>query len=411
MAKTIRIANVGPGLSVQGGISRLIALIGAHLPSHIGFRLISTFTKFTGDKGATPSERGSRLGQAYVFSLAFVQVLVLALRRRTVFHVHFAGRGSLLRKGIICTLLRSLRCQYVVHSHAADTDLFKPWLPPWCRRTILWGISGAGRVIVLTQFWHDYYSSLLSLPASRVLLLPNPADLPQSVPDRSQRDGLRLLFLGRIGTRKGAFDLIYAFANLPENVRSRCHLTMAGDGETNEAKALATQLGCSNCISIPGWIGPATVEQLLVESDVLVLPSYAEGMAMALVEAMSWGLAIVTTGVGGAGEFLDQGRNCMLVTPGDIGEISNAISELARNPALRERIGRAARETVSRFSIHSYIATLSGVYEDLAKRLPERHSPADSPAQPSPDLLTHIVSHAPDHANSAPPLVETMIGK
>ncbi len=46
---------------------------------------------------------------------------------------------------------------------------------------------------------------------------------------------------------------------------------------------------------------------------------------MALVEAMSWGLPVVTTGVGGAGEFLVQGRNCMLVTPGDVQGISNAI--------------------------------------------------------------------------------------
>jgi glycosyltransferase involved in cell wall biosynthesis len=266
---------------------------------------------------------------------------------------------------------------------------------------LLWGIGGAGRVIVLTQFWHDYYSSLLALPASRLLLLPNPADLPHSVPDRSRREGLRLLFLGRIGTRKGAFDLIRAFAALPEDVRSRCHLTMAGDGETNEARALATQLGCSKRTTIPGWIGPGTVEKLLVESDVLLLPSYAEGMAMALIEAMSWGLPVVTTSVGGAGEFLEHGQNCMLVAPGDVQGISNAISELARDRAFRQRMGRAARETISRFGIDNYILTLSGVYEELANRLPAGLSAlASGTQQPKHDLRAPIVS-TPDHANSA----------
>jgi len=402
MSQTIRVANVGPGLSVQGGISRVIALISAHLPRHICFRLISTFTRFTGDKGATPSERGSRLGQGCVFLLAFTQVLVLALGRRTVFHVHFAGRGSLLRKGVICILLRSLRCQYAVHSHAADTDLFQPWLPQPCRRTILWGLGGAGRVIVLTQFWHDYYSSLLALPASRLLLLPNPADLPRAVPDRSRREGLRVLFLGRIGTRKGAFDLVRALAALPEEVRSRCHLTMAGDGEILEAQTLAAQLGCLDLMTLPGWTGPATVERLLVESDVLVLPSYAEGMAMALIEAMSWGLPVVTTGVGGAGEFLVQGRNCMLVTPGDVQGISNAISALARTPALRQSLGNAARETMSQFSIDNYVLKLSGVYEELTGKLPEGRSAVVSGAKSNHETLVPIVSHAPDHANSAP---------
>jgi glycosyltransferase involved in cell wall biosynthesis len=111
-----------------------------------------------------------------------------------------------------------------------------------------------------------------------------------------------------------------------------------------------------------------------VESDVLMLPSYAEGMAMALIEGMSWGLPVVTTGVGGASEFLEQGRNCILVTPGDVPGISDAISELAGNPAFRHHMGCAARETISRFSLDNYIVTLNEVYEELARRLPTNQS-------------------------------------
>jgi glycosyltransferase involved in cell wall biosynthesis len=374
MVKTIRIASVGPAPCVQGGITRVIELISTHLPSHVGFHQISTFTRYTGDKDAARSERGSRLVQAFVYLWAFLQVCFLALGRRTVFHVHFSGGGSLVRKGLICVMLRSLRCQYAVHSHAADPNLFPFWMPLWCRRLLLWGISGAGRAIVLTSFWRDYYSSVLDLPVSRILLLPNPADLPKSIPDRSAREGLRLIFLGRIGTRKGAFDLVRALAALPGDVRSQCHLTMAGDGETDEARALAAELGCANQVSVTGWVGTAEVARLLAESDVLLLPSRAEGMAMALVEGMSWGLPVVTTSVGGAGEFLEQGANSILVAPGDVQGISDAISQLARDPALRQQLGCAARETISRFSIDKYIFSLYGIYEDLAGRLPGNHS-------------------------------------
>jgi glycosyltransferase involved in cell wall biosynthesis len=366
LPQTIHVASVGPALCVKGGVTRVIELIGAHLPGHFCVRFIATFNRYTGDKGATRAERGSRLAQALVFLLAFVRILIRAFARGTIFHVHFSGRGSLLRKGVICVMLRSLRCRYLVHSHAADTNLFPPWLPMACRRLILWGICGAGRVIVLTQFWHDYYSSILNLPAERVLLLPNPADLPKSIPDRSRREGLRVLFLGRVGIRKGAYDLIRAFAALPENVRACCHLTLAGDGDIDEAKTLAQELGCAKQVAMPGWVGKAAVERLLVDSDVLVLPSYAEGMAMALVEAMSWGLPVVTTSVGGAGEFLEQGRNCLLVAPGDLGGIRDAIANLARDPEYRLQLGLAARETISRFSIDIYISTLSALYEELA---------------------------------------------
>jgi glycosyltransferase involved in cell wall biosynthesis len=401
MAKTIHIASVGPSLCVKGGISRVMELINAHLPSHICFHCIATFTRYTGDKGANRSDRGSPLLQGLVYLLAVFQTLARALARRTVFHVHFSGRGSLLRKGLICVMLRSLRSQYVVHSHAADTNLFSQWLPQPCRRLLLWGLKGAGRVIVLTKFWHDYYSSILHLPAERLLLLPNPADLPTSIPDRSKHKRMRILFLGRIGIRKGAFDVIRAFALLPKDVQAGCHLTLAGDGDTEEARALAVEQGCLDRVAIPGWVGKADVERLLVESDVLVLPSHAEGMAMALVEAMSWGLPVVTTSVGGAGEFLEQGSNCLLVTPGDVRGISDAIATLARDPAYRLELGRAARQTVSRFSIDSYIATLSGVFEELANKLPGQKSVMLPSTRPSHEALAPNENQVTDHADSA----------
>ena len=366
MGKIIRVASVGPALCVQGGISRVIALIQDHLPEHISFRHIDTFNRFTGDKGASPSDRGSRVGQAGVFALAVLRVLTAALSRRTVFHVHFAGRGSLLRKGLLCFLLRALRCQYVVHSHAADVNLFAAWVPSSLKRIIVWGLGGAAYVIVLTMFLRDNYAELLALPQSRLLLLPNPAHLPAQVPDRSGRQHVRLLFLGRIGARKGAFDVIRALAALPSDVRAECRLIMAGDGEIEEARLLAASLGCSDQVSTPGWVAAEEVDHLLCEADVLLLPSHAEGMAMALVEAMSWELPVITTGVGGASEFLEHRRNCILVSPGNVQEISQAMEELARNPAFRRDLGRAARETISRFSIDQYVATLAGIYRELA---------------------------------------------
>lgn len=367
MTRTIRVVSVGPGLSVQGGISRVIELIQAHLPCHIGFRHIATFTRYTGDQGAAVSDRGSRAGQAFVYLRALVQIAALALRRSTVFHVHFSGGGSVLRKGAVCALLRAAKCTYVVHSHAADTRLFHSWVPRWFRNILLWGIGGASRVLVLTQFWREYYTSLLHLPANRLLLLPNPAHLPSAIPDRTDRSGLRLLFLGRVGQRKGAFDVIRAFAQLPQEMRSTCHLTLAGDGDGSAAKTLASELGCSSCISVPGWAGTADVEKLLEESDILLLPSYAEGMAMALIEGMSWGLAVVTTNAGGASDFLEHRRNSIVVSPGDVNGICDAIGELANDSAFRLQLGQAARDTISRYSIGTYIDRLSELYRELAR--------------------------------------------
>ena len=400
MRSRVRIASVGPASCVQGGVSRVIRLIEDHLPERFRVRHISTFDRYTGYEGAQPSEKGSRLGQALIFFMAVLQVLVRALARNTVFHLHFAGRGSLLRKGILCIILRSLRCQYVVHSHAADTDLFQEWLPGFVRRSVLWGLTGAAYVIVLTKFWRHYFADFLGLPEDRILLLPNPADLPAAIPDRSGRAKVSLLFLGRIGVRKGAFDVIRALAGLPRAVRANCRLVMAGDGEIEEARALATELGCQSQVSFLGWVETDAVKCLLREADVLLLPSRAEGMAMALLEAMSWGLPAITTGVCGADEFLEDGTNCLLVAPGDIQGIRNAMKDLACNPAFRRQLGGAARETMSRFSIDNYILKLADIYDELANNPSARG--AEQMEFPMPDIAVPVaaVSHAGDPVHS-----------
>ena len=123
-------------------------------------------------------------------------------------------------------------------------------------------------------------------------------------------------------------------------------------------------------MSVLGWVERAEVDRLLMESDALVLPSRAEGMAMSLVEGMSWGLAVIATAVGAHEEFLQSGTNSIVVSPGDVGGISKAMYKLATNPALRLRLGLAGRETAKGFCIDEYVTKLTGMYEELAAKLP-----------------------------------------
>ncbi len=380
MARIVRVVNVGPGPGVQGGITRVLDCVVKRLPEDVHVGHISTFTRYTGDPEAGKSARGSRAGQALVYGWAIARVLWLRFTTNPIFHVHVSRRGSLLRKGVVCCMLRVLRSRYVIHSHPADTDLFHAWMPAWARRWVLWGFAGAYRVLVLTRFWQEHFMGLLGLPEERVLLMPNPAELPAEMPQRTRDGGMQFLFLGRLGVRKGTFDLIRAFAGLPEKLRAECRLTMAGDGEVEVARALARKLGCADRISFPGWVGAAEVNQLLRESHALALPSYAEGMAMALLEGLSWGLAVVTTGAGGNEDFLEDGRNSLLVTPGNVEEIRTALTRLIESPELAEQLGRAARVTARRYSVEQYVETLSGLYRELAWGVAAQASGEASPA-------------------------------
>ncbi len=349
---------------MRGGISGMIEKIRDRFPEHIQFRIIPTYSRYTGSDHPEP---GSRIVQGWVFLNAFARILAAGIfSRGTIFHVHLAVKGSTLRKGLVCVALRILRCRYVVHAHAAEDSLFHWWVPEPVRRILLWGFRGADYFIVLTQFWGDYYASALRLPTNKFLRLPNPAVLPDFLPNRTNREALHFLFLGRIGKRKGAFEAIQAFAALPDEIRKRSRLTLAGDGEAQAARELAKSLGCSNQIKVLGWVERQVTERLLAEADVFLLPSRGEGMSMALLEAMAWGLAVVTTASGGADEFLASDLNCILVQPGVIHDISAALRTLAEDPQIRLRLGKEARMTAARFSVDTYMKKLTGLYEDLA---------------------------------------------
>jgi glycosyltransferase involved in cell wall biosynthesis len=364
VSEFIRVVCVGPSITVRGGISRLVRKLKDSFPKNIHFRVIATYSDYIGD-GRT--NRWARCAQPGLFFWSLTRVLVIAVTQRsTVFHVHFSQRGSTLRKGVICVILRVLRCQYVVQAHACEDALFHSWVPAIVRRMLLWGIGGGRYVIVLTQFWRNYYALVLKLPLTKLLVLPNPADIPRSIPNRTSREGVELLFLGRVGERKGAFDVIHAFAALPKNIREKCHLTLAGDGETDIARGLLEQLGCSAQASVLGWVSGKDVDLLLAEADVFLLPSHGEGMSVALLEAMAWGLAVVSTASGGADEFLVADQNCLLVKPGDSHDIAGALSALAGDVHLRLRLGKEARRTAVRFSVDKYIGKLTRLYEELA---------------------------------------------
>ena len=355
---------MGPGLTVKGGPSRVFGKIINLFPSHIKYVVVPTHTGYV---GSNETERSSIAVQFFVYVLAVGRLTWAAAfsRCRTVFHVHFSERGSTLRKGLICVVLRLSGARFVLHEHAAVGEIFHRYVPNWIRRIILWGFAGAKCFIALNMYWTEYFTLHLGCDPSSILVIPNPSDYPTVLPDRSKNPSIEILFLGRIGARKGAFDLLKAFAMLSPAVRERCHLTIAGDGAIEAARTLAADLGVADKVTVPGWVGPSDVNTLLARGEIFVLPSRGEGMSNALLEALGWGLAVITSAAGGTSEFLKSDADCVIVDPGDTQAICGAMTDLITCPALRAKIGAAGRKAVRQFNIEAYVARLTRVYEDV----------------------------------------------
>jgi glycosyltransferase involved in cell wall biosynthesis len=292
---------------------------------------------------------------------AWVRVAIL-LRRldAPLVHVQTASRGSFWRKTVVCLMARAAGRPYLVHLHGGGFSRFyESETGPLGRRLIRSTLAHAALVIALSEEWRERL--LRICPTARIEILHNAVKIPDQA-QRRPRPEPTLLFLGHLLPDKGIYDLVRAFAQVSASIPGAT-LMLGGVGQTDSLQQLATELGIRERVQLPGWLGPESKSAAFAASTLFLLPSYHEGMPMALLEAMSWGLPVIATPVGGIPQLVTHEVNGLLVAPGDVAALAAAITRLLGDPALRERLGNAARTTIaSRFSLDDALARLSSIY-------------------------------------------------
>jgi glycosyltransferase involved in cell wall biosynthesis len=343
------VVQVGAALEVRGGISSVERL------------LVESLGRRTGVEHVATMDDGNQLGRVWLYLRAIRRLRVL-LRdgRPTVFHVHFASRGSTLRKYVIARMVLRTPHPLVLHAHGSAFDDFYRGLPRAFRRSLSSTFSDAHAFIALSTQWQSFYCTELGLPPSRMTVLVNPTKLPAQVPERSRHHHVQFLFMGRIGRRKGAFDLLAAYQALPPAVRARSRIVFAGDGRVDELRELAHAAGPD--VTVHSWLDAGQRDALLADSDVLVLPSRQEGVPMAILEAMSYGLPVIATPVGGIPDVITDCKEGLLVDVGDRPALTAAMAKLVADRGLRDQLGANARATAEQLDISHYTDRLVRVY-------------------------------------------------
>ncbi len=200
----------------------------------------------------------------------------------------------------------------------------------------------------------------LGLPRERVAVVPPEVDTARFRParDEAERRALRArrswpedavvtLFVGRLVERKGLDDLFAALAGLPPAVR----LAVAGPGDPRPWARRAERHGVLGRTGFLGAVPEAELPDLYRAADLFAGPSRArleaddvEGFGIVFLEAAASGLPVIATRTGGVPEAVADGVNGFLVPPGSPGELAGRWGELAADPGLRARLGRAGRE-------------------------------------------------------------------
>jgi glycosyltransferase involved in cell wall biosynthesis len=233
----------------------------------------------------------------------------------------------------------------------------------WATRSV--GIRRARRVQAISE---QIASDLrgIGIPESRILRIPNGITLDAGSPEdrRAARaelalpDGPLVLYAGRFATYKGVPDLLEAWRRI---ARRDAHLVLVGEPAID---APLDESPSGDRVIVRPW--SRDVRRYHAACDVFVLPSHAEGMSNALLEAMISGMAVIATRVGAAPEMIVDGQSGRLVNAGDIDGLATAMNELLDNEGTRCALGREASATArSRYGIDTVVDRIEAAYRDI----------------------------------------------
>jgi glycosyltransferase involved in cell wall biosynthesis len=169
----------------------------------------------------------------------------------------------------------------------------------------------------------------------------------------------QLLYVGRLAAAKGLPILFQSLEKLKSSHRDII-LTVVGDGEYRaELEQMSDRFGLTEQVKFVGYKSQAEVRQYLQQTDIFVLPSFAEGVPVVLMEAMAAGIPVVATQIAGISELVEEGISGYLVPPGDPVSLAQRIEILLGDHQLREQFGASGRLKVEQeFNLHEEVERL-----------------------------------------------------
>ncbi len=249
-----------------------------------------------------------------------------------------------------------------------------------------YNLNAADCIICVTDAGKRHLVNKWNIPAGKIVVFPNAVHVDRFKPDADARAQIRaslgmreepmVMFVGNFFHWHDVVTLLRAFAEAMR-ICPEARLVLVGDGERRaEMMKHASELGLDHAVKFTGIVPHAEVPRYIAAADLAVVPYPPMQQEMwlsplKLFEYMSSGKAVVASAVGQIVDVLRDGENGLLVPPGDVSAMSNALIKLFRDPALRTKLGTQAREdAVQKFSWESYLTRLERIFEAVIAHRP-----------------------------------------
>jgi glycosyltransferase involved in cell wall biosynthesis len=350
----------GPGSTIVGGIvTTCKTLLESEFPRNFDLILIDSTQTSNPPPGLV-----LRLFKA--LQRVFKYCSSLLLKRPDAVLLFTAIGASVAEKGLMAWIARLMNIPALMFPRGAELiDVVRS--KRWHRFWVVPAMRGAAYFLCQGPAWHRFAVSDLGFRPSKAEIIHNwsaSADLLRIGANRSKSSAssvIRVLFLGWLEKEKGIFELLDACEQLAP--RFEFMLSVAGRGHAEaEAKRFVQECNLNSRVDFVGWVHDAEKMRLLEESDILVLPSWAEGFPNAVIEAMSAKVSVIVTSVGNVPDLLRNREHALIIPPKNVDALRDTLKELFVNREFRDQLAEKghvfARDT---FSTDGGVARLTSI--------------------------------------------------
>lgn len=305
------------------------------------------------------------INKAWFFFYHWMELVILLAfdRRLKIVHIHTAAGASFRRKMIVAKTARLFRKKVILHMHAAD---FREYYAEsdkqeWIRNSI----NDCDKLIVLSPQWKDYFTGI-GIDVKKIIILNNIVAMPDV--KRSvckDKTPVRMLFMGTLSQRKGIRDLLSVIIEHHNELRGKYMLRFGGNEDEDIIKKILADNKLDDVARFEGWVTGEKKQELQEWANTYILPSYNEGLPISILEALAYGMPVISTPVGGIPEVVKNGRNGILVEPGNKEEIWAALKHYLDNPACIDTEGKESIKIVEPFTPNYVLAHLKKIYEEV----------------------------------------------
>ncbi len=331
--------------------------------------VIEIYSKYFEKFNFVPTYKvGSNFYKIFIFAVSIGKLFQRLITDTDIkiVHIHGASYASFYRK-FICFVISKyfFKKKVIYHIHGAEYYLFYSKSERITKRLIHLFVDKADVVICLSESWMKFFKENFTI--NKISIMPNIVDYPKYMDRDYVTHLIRFLFLGYIGQRKGIFDVVEVVKNNIKEFRNKIEIIIGGNGETDELIKRINDYEIGEIVRFVGWVQHDEKNNYLRNSDVYILSSYNEGLPISILEAMSYGKPIISTNVGGIPEIVKNGVNGILIEPGNLREIKEALNFFIENRHKIVEYGKKSSVYIERYYPHSVMSELQDVYKNLLK--------------------------------------------